>query len=69
MDLSGIYPKAPLESGLNQSCFHLSQASSKLLEAALKILPLDECQKLASDVVIKSEFCAAKENVETTIGF
>jgi hypothetical protein len=44
------------------------QASSKLMEASLKILDLKECQNLASDVIIKSEFCAAKENKEIIKG-
>ncbi len=44
------------------------QASSKLMEASLKILDLKECQSLASDVIIKSEFCAAKENKEIIKG-
>jgi hypothetical protein len=38
------------------------------MEASLKILDLKECQNLASDVIIKSEFCAAKENKEIIKG-
>ena len=44
------------------------QASSQLLEAALKILEHKECKDLASDVAIEREFCAAKENFEKIKG-
>ncbi len=38
------------------------------MEAQLNILPREKCISLGEDVVIESEFCAAKENKEYISG-
>jgi len=38
------------------------------MEARLNILPEEKCLALGEDVVIESEFCAAKENKEYISG-